>query len=550
MSERSCQLTGEKFAVPDAVYEQFGVPLPNVCPEERFRRSISFKSGKQFYHRRCDLTQNSLYSIYPLKTAFPIASPELWNSEKFDPFFYGQGFDFKRLFMEQLLELWRRVPRPAYAVSESEHSRLCDRVRGAHEGFLLFDSFNVERSCFSNSLRESQNCVDCYQLSDCSFCYESIFLERSSHTHFSEWCSDCRNSLFLFDCQDCEDCLFCVGLRSKRYHIFNEAVSPEEFRRQKTGFGFHAAPLLEDAKNKFRDFLRTQSIRATLQEGAGSVSGNYLRRSKDVDCSFEIFDSSNVWYSHEVRRSKDVLDSQFVSDSSHIVQSLSVSEGEQVLNSIECDRVRNVSYSSHCRDSSNLFACIGLRNAEYCIFNQPYSQSDYEKLFSEISTHMKQRAIWGVPLPVGFSGHAYNRSSANEYMPLTKVPAKVMGFQWDDEDQALRPSDLIGGLENEAADIFEDVPEHLTNADLEKVSKSVYLCSVSGKPFQLSRIEVELLVSEGLAPPRVSFQQRHLERLSKLTPHELNESKCSKSGKSILSAVPTKWKQSVHDFRG
>lgn len=55
---------------------------------------------------------------------------------------------------------------------------------------------------------------------------------------------------------------------------------------------------------------------------------------------------------------------------------------------------KNITYCDSCRNSSDLFGCIGLNHGSYAIMNRAYSQQEYEKLQSKIIDHMKSTGEW------------------------------------------------------------------------------------------------------------------------------------------------------------
>ncbi len=554
MPERTCQLTGKPYILEDEelqAFEYFQIPLPSIAPEERFRRLASFRPSKNLFLRECGGSGARTFSIYPANCSLPVYAESVWKSDAFDATAFGSAFDFKRLFAEQLLTLWRTVPRPALINADSPESKVSHRVWGSTGSFLLFDSTASVSCLYSTNLHRCSECIDCYQLENCSRCYETILSENCHELRFGEFCRGCNDSWFLSQCSDCERCLFCSDLEGKRFHIFNRSVTEEEYFRTLSELSLDAGPLLEIAKDRFLEFLSsvpTAHILSTADSPSGSVygSGNYHRRSSRIVHSFEVFDSERVYNCRDVRCSFDCLDSIGVWNSREVAQSASIYGGERIVNSFDCwESVSDLAYCSHCTRSSHLLGCVGLRERQYCIFNMQYEKERYFELKDEIVGHLKRRNIWGATLPANFSPHPYNHSSANEYMPLTKVPAKMMGFSWDESDQALRPSELLGEKVTAPEELFSDVPVRFADRSHEDITRAVYLCVITGKPFRYRSDEVRIYQELGVAPPKRCFQQRHLERLSHLTPHQVISRSCSLSGKELRTSFPTKWRQPI-----
>jgi hypothetical protein len=79
---------------------------------------------------------------------------------------------------------------------------------------------------------------------------------------------------------------------------------------------------------------------------------------------------------------------------------------------------RNMLYCMHCRSSSNCFGCIGLHDAEYCIFNKQYtSKEKYEEEVERIIRHMIATKERGEFFHPSLSPFGYNETVAQEYYP-------------------------------------------------------------------------------------------------------------------------------------
>ena len=101
---RNCQNCKKDFTIePDdfSFYEKIKVPPPTFCPECRFQRRMSWRNERTLYKRSCDLCKSNFISMYHQDTIFPVYCRECWYSDKWDPLFYGQDYDFSKSFFEQ-----------------------------------------------------------------------------------------------------------------------------------------------------------------------------------------------------------------------------------------------------------------------------------------------------------------------------------------------------------------------------------------------------------------------------------------------------------------
>ena len=73
-------------------------------------RRMSFLNERTFYKRKCDLTGESIVSLFPQNSEVPVYSPKAWWSDKWDAIDYGVDYDFSKPFFEQFGKLLRTVP--------------------------------------------------------------------------------------------------------------------------------------------------------------------------------------------------------------------------------------------------------------------------------------------------------------------------------------------------------------------------------------------------------------------------------------------------------
>ena len=129
---------------------------------------------------------------------------------------------------------------------------------------------------------------------------------------------------------------------------------------------------------------------------------------------------------------------------------------------------------------------------------------EYEKTVARIIEHMIKDKQWGQFFPASVSTFAYNESAANDYFPLSKEEILKQGFKWKE----------IEGAEN-------------------KDAKDALICEVTGKPFRIIPQERAMYEKFGLALPKRSPRQRHLDRVTLRNPMFLWDRKCDKCGMLI-----------------
>lgn len=546
--EKACQLTGRSFPISErekSLWDHFGIALPVVAPEERLRRMYAFLGGPQLYVRECDALKRRIPSAYTDHAPFPVFETEYWTSRAWNPFSFGQQFQFKRLFMEQFLELWRNVPRPAAVLTGAPPETIANDSNNLDGCFSVFQSESCRECFYGVRLVDCVECLDGYELSGCRECYEGVFLQRCTRLRFSECCKNCEDSWLLSNCVDCKYCFGCTHLRGARYCIFNEQVTREEYLSTVSGFGVDARPLLELARNRFRELLLREPTPHIYADQPRANSGNYLRNTQLCIDSFFCSDATDLVNCAAGSQSRMVLDSVLFRRLESSVQAVGCSDGLNLLCCVSCTNgVERLAYCSHCSDSRDLFGCIGLTKAQYCIFNTQFTPDEYTALRARIEQHMRGRGVWGSFFPPGFSGFPYNRSFAGDLMPLTKIPAKMMNFPWDDSDEHLtRPSALVGAGLDSIESHFHELPERAGDVTEQQIEQLTFLCSVTGQPYHISSWELRFAKRHGVPLPECAFAHRHALRLSQCTPFSMFERVIAPSGATVRTSVPERWKQ-------
>ena len=110
---KQCQNCKNNFIIESEdfdFYKKIDVPPPTFCPECRMQRRMSFLNERTLYKRKCDMTGESIVSLFPEGSEVPVYSPKAWWSDNWDAMDYGVDYDFTKPFFEQFGKLLRKVP--------------------------------------------------------------------------------------------------------------------------------------------------------------------------------------------------------------------------------------------------------------------------------------------------------------------------------------------------------------------------------------------------------------------------------------------------------
>lgn len=515
-----CQSSFEILERDRRYYAKINVPEPTHCPACRTRRRFAYRNERNLYHRKCDLTGKQIISMYPSGSPFPVYNQLDWLGDQWDGLKYERGFDFLRTFFEQFKLLQDAVPRIALLNLHGENSQYCNFTGDVKNSYLIFGSVYSE-DCYYGSPYYSKNCVDTLVLRECEECYECVDCRK---LYAGQFCQDCINSdhlIFCYDMQSCSECIGCVGLRNKKFHIFNEPYAEQEYFKKKKELNLSDSRQVAILRKRLAD-LKEKSIHRYMQSNnVENVSGGHVYNSKNTFYSFFADRCHDCSYSAQVVDLKDCYDNNYTEENELSYEYLGMYSTHSALFSLFCRHTHNVYYCDHCISCDYLFGCNGLRNKKYCILNKQYTKEEYEALVPKIIEHMKRTKEFGEFMPMHNSPFAYNETVAQDYFPLTREQALSWGCTWKDEME----QKSYKGPRYEIPSDIRDVPDSIT--------KEILICEATGKPYKVIPQELAFYRKYGLPIPTRCPDQRHCDRLALRNPYKLWDRECSKCNKSI-----------------
>jgi hypothetical protein len=278
--------------------QKFQIPTPNLCPEERQRRRLSFRNERKLYRRTCDFSGKEIISMYSLDKHIKVYDLAIWWSDVWDAKTYGRDFDFSRNFTDQFRELTQVVPRFNLSNdNQSENSTYVNETTYQKNCYYTFDADQDEDCMYGNCIKFSKDCIDTSNVYFCEQGYELVNCTKCFNCKYS---IECENSQFLISCSRCKDCSYCFGcenLSSKKYWFRNQAcASKEEY--------FEKIACVEKKRYSLENSVKRAYY--TIQD-QGSF-GNNLAYTKDCVFSYNFGNCQNVKYSTCLNDSKNSMD--------------------------------------------------------------------------------------------------------------------------------------------------------------------------------------------------------------------------------------------------
>ena len=532
---KSCFECGMNFEISDADQESlkdFAVPPPKSCPECRLRRRLTERNSRKLYWRTCDLTGERILSQFHIGHPFPVYSPEAWWSDKWDALEFKQDIDFSRPFFEQFAKLRRRVPHQARFVIQGTmvNSDYVNNAGFAKNCYLIAEADYDEDCLYSNRIYHCKDAVDCFNCHQSEILYGCLDCIECHHLFFSQDCQNCSDSYFLKGCIGLSECIGCINQRQKRYMIFNEQFTKEEYEKRKKALKLDAYSSIEKLRKQAADFFRVQPQRYVQGEHNENSTGDHISNTRNAFFCMDAKDLEDCRYCQRVSMGvKSSMDYTFW--------------GDNVERAYQCaacgNNIYGLKFSTMCTtnlsdseylDSStgckNCFGCVGLKKKQYCILNKQYSKEEYEELREKLVAHMKKTGEYGEFFPKSLCSFAYNESIAMEYFPMSKEEALKRGYQWHDESEEKPDVKKIipaGKLPETIAETPDDILNWAVTSE------------ASGRPFRIVKQELAFYRTQNLPIPHLHPEERQALRTQLRPPRRLWGRPCSKCGKGIES---------------
>ncbi len=522
--QQSFEITDDDLAFLEKVSPIFNgkkelIPPPTLCPECRWQTRMGFRNEWNLYHRKCNMSGKQLISMFAPDSPYPVYDQDVWWSDAYDPLMYGRDFDFNTPFFEQFDTLHRVVPKVSIQNAKSENSVYTNYSASNKNCYMVVGGLGDEDCLFGYRVFYSTDCTDCYDLFQCQRCYECA---ESSGLYDCIHCHNCQNSsnlLHCVDCVGCQNCYGCAGLRNKEFHLYNEALSEEDYRTQVAKLG-----LLPFPENQAR--IRQVHLQAprlfTRQIQSENVTGDQLLECQNCFECYTIKRSQDCRFVINADHDKDCHDANFIDDCELQYYSANLQDNYRTIFCSLLWYTKECSYTMNSFHSHHLFGCSGMKKHAYCILNKQYTQEEYDTLVPQIIAHMQHTGEWGQHFPIRISPLGYNETVAFETLPLAQEETLARGWKWSNpqetQSQYLGPDYVI-------PDSITDVPDDII--------KQILKCEVTGKPYKIIPQELKFYREMGIPIPRKCPDQRHKERMALRNPRKLWKRNCMKCSKEI-----------------
>ena len=517
-------------------HKKFLIKHPALCEICREQRRMMFRNERHLYHRKCDRTGKQMISMYRPDAPFPVYSPSAWFSDEFDGKDFGRDFDFNRPFFEQFIELRNSVPHLSLISSNNENSDFCNVVGNSKNCYLIYGSINCE-NCYYGSPFNCKDTADTLLLRNSELCIECMDSTNLYNAYFCQNCGYSQNLRFCLNVQNSNDCFACIGLNHKKFCILNEQFSEDSYKKIVNEFEKKGFSTIQEILKKLEELNLKVPHRAYIGTNNQNVSGDYIWNSKNAYHVYNIAQCEDVKYGTQLLKAKDCMDVDYGEIGELLYNFMGFYNN--VSRSIFCffcwDNIHDLLYCAHCTQGvRNCFGCVGLKRSEYCILNKQYTKEEYETLLPKIIEHMRHTGEWGEFFGSDVTSFYYNETVANEYFPITLEEARNQKWRWMEEENGNQYHGPKIQLKNSIFETSDDVCKYILE------------CEISGKPYKIIPQELKLLRKLNCPPPRISHDQRHMNRLRKRNLRKLFQRSCAKCAQKIETTFAPNRKEIIY----
>ncbi|MFA5076343.1 MAG: hypothetical protein WC480_02920 [Patescibacteria group bacterium] len=513
-----CKNCNQQFTIyPEdkEFYGKIGVPEPKLCPLCRQQRRLAWRNERIFYQRNSDLSGKNILSTYSTDKPFPVYEQEEWWSDDWDPFNYGREIDWQRPILDQIMELFNQVPRPALFNSNNVNSYYGNLQEGNSNCYMEVGS-GWSEACFYGTI--NVHCKDIVDSHYCHKCEVSYSLINCDNCYHCVNCQDCHNNIdcyFCFNCRGCNNCFGCVGLRNAKYCWLNEQIAPEEFNRRLENSGKYS--YFSELKNKFSQFKKEQIHVYSILIKCERSTGDHLTYCTNVKHGFDLVEAVNCAYFFCGEKITDSYDCDVAGwPASWLYEIVGADTSSHMVFSAFCWHNNFLQYCHSCFGCQDIFGCFALHNRKFCILNKQYSEEEYKRLLPKIIDKMKADGDYGEFFPVKFSPYAYNETVAQEYYPLTREEVLKRGWKWQDNLPSTKGKETI-----KAEDLADDIKDIKA-----EITKEILVCLTCGRNYKVIPQEVDFYQKMNLPLPRQCPYCRHMERIHLRNPRRLYSRQC------------------------
>lgn len=511
-------LNGKKYPIPPSKYH----------PSVQMQHLMAWRNEMYLYHNTDCFTGKSLISTLSPESGYQVCEHDAYRTDACDGFAYGSVYDDQASFFDQFDQLMHAMPQMSLFNNISmEDCYRCNYGFHAKHCYVCQGPTYDEHCLYSGS---SINClwdVDGYRTDYSEYTYECFYGRKLYACQRVMYSENCKHSAYLLDCKDCEYCYGCCNMNHKKYYIFNEPYSQEDYE---TKIQELRAQDTNARMQQFREFSLQYPKRATRNKQVEATTGDLNENTENCQYCFGLMDMKDAYNCAFCGLQAADLWHCFAAGAGGTRAYLCAwYVGSDInLSCLGSTHTHRCYYCYYCRDCTDCFGCVGLQHQQYCVFNKQHTQEEYETLVVQIIESMQAEGAWGDFFPPSISPFPYQDSLAHERFPVNDETINSRGWKCKQEEKTPYTGEVYAP---ESIEVYKQDP-----AKQQELLNVTLVCEVSQRPFRIIRTELDFYIKFNLEIPRKAPLQRYKERtILWRMPIELYDRKCAKTWKTILS---------------
>jgi hypothetical protein len=150
----------------------------------------------------------------------------------------------------------------------------------------------------------------------------------------------------------------------------------------------------KDFIQAFRDLhLKSPQCGSWTRASENCDYGDVTTVSKDCYMCFNTGNSRDAYYCEDCRAATDCVDCAFCEECELCYECTDCNNCYDSNYCQDCTNCEDIHFSYDLRRCKHCFGCVGVRNKEFCIFNEQFSKEDYEKYVGELDFVEKRKFI-------------------------------------------------------------------------------------------------------------------------------------------------------------
>ncbi|MDZ4244937.1 MAG: hypothetical protein U1D98_03385 [Candidatus Gracilibacteria bacterium] len=331
-------------------------------------------------------------------------------------------------FIQEFQKLLLEKPRYNLKQVQTENCGYADTAIKSKNCYYCFGVFYCEDVYYGRYSRKCSDCTGIAMCKGCEWCVECVDCVDCYMTSNSKNCSACIDCDYCTDCHGCENCFGCTGLSKKKFRMFNEQLSEEEFKKRRAEIDLANPKTQIWLKQKLEEVNKIAIHQGNHQLMTEGSVGENISECKD---SFQCYDSfllEDCYYVVEANANKDCCDLTVCFESEACYQCIHSPMNYNCNFGLHIDQCSDSEFIAYSKNLKNCFGCVYIENKEYHILNQPYSEEEYHKKVAEIKKELMDQNLYNLSL--FFISDYENHRWANEEDRTIEAMATILNGQF------------------------------------------------------------------------------------------------------------------------